>query len=75
MAGRKLRLDSDPFEDVYETGASKFERTYTLSAEEIRAGHKEIAAKTARQLFDLYGLDISIGVIGQWQEKLISRSF
>lgn len=70
-----LRMDSDAFHDDYSTGAERFDRSYDVSLEELRSSHLDLAADAARRLFDLYGRDIKLEVIKDWQEKFIKRQF
>lgn len=78
VAGLKdhvLRLDSDAFYDEYSTAAERFGRIYDLSIEELRTSHLDFAADAARRLFELYGLDIALDTIKDWQTKFVERRF
>ncbi|MBF6298991.1 ATP-binding protein [Nocardia amamiensis] len=70
-----LRSDPGIFFHDYSTGAERFDRSYDVSLEELRSSHLDLAADAARRLFDLYGLDITLDVIREWQEKFTNRRF
>ena len=71
LKDRDLHEDSGLFMEDYSTGARRFEQAYVLPVEEIRASNLDLAAKSARRLFDLYNLDISLETIQGWQKKLL----
>jgi hypothetical protein len=70
-----LRSDAGIFSDDYSTATSRFDRSYDVSLEDLRASHLDFAADALRRLFDLYGLNISLDVIGDWQSKFVNRKF
>jgi hypothetical protein len=75
LKGHVLRMDSDGFDEDYETMASEFNRSYDVSLEGLRASHLDFAADATRQLFELYGLDITLDTIKEWQTRFINRTF
>ncbi len=75
LSGRVLRSDPGVFFEDFTTGAKSFEKIFRLPVEEVRASHLELANESARQLFELYGLDISREVIEDWQKRFVERRF
>jgi hypothetical protein len=66
VAGLKdhvLRSDPGIFFKDFSTAAERFDRSYQVSIEELRAAHHDLAADAARRLFELYDLDITLEVI------------
>jgi hypothetical protein len=76
LRGRRLHADANvQFWQEYTTTADRFEQVYDVSVAELRAGIQELAARAAKQLFDLFDADVSIETIEEWQTKFLERRF
>lgn len=71
LSDHPLRFDPGNFGHTYRTAAKEFHNEYKLTTEELKSSHVELAAKSAKQLFDLYGRDLSLDVIGEWQKQIL----
>ena len=73
LSGRVLRSEPDISMDEHATAAQRFDRTYQMPVEELRASHLELATNAAQQLFELFNVDISTDVISKWQRRFMER--
>ncbi|WP_280309022.1 AlbA family DNA-binding domain-containing protein [Nocardia abscessus] len=75
LNGRALTSGPEMRYHQYQTAATRFNRSYSTSIEELRSSYLDLASDATRRLFDLYGFDARPELIRYWQEKLVDRRF
>jgi hypothetical protein len=76
LRGRRLYADANvQFWQKYTASADRYEQVYDGPVAELRAGIQELAARAAKELFDLFDADVSIETIKDWQAKFLERRF